>query len=138
MKAFIAILIIAAAILAAKELISYYRKTEVEPTSDQGRANQPPAQAAVAPEQLPGLPPSLEASLQQAEKEGAKTFRDWLTKYRAYVQDPRLAAIELDYVIIVSRDSPKEARQVFQSVKNRVPASSPVYERVQKLAKTYE
>ena len=135
MKALIVILIIVGVVYGARELISYYKKTERAASGEQSQPN--PAPPPVSPEQLPGLPSTFEASLQAAQKEGATGLKNWLKKYRAYVQDPRLAAIELDYVVQVLREDPKEARQVFQSVKNRIPPSSPVYARVKKLESTF-
>jgi hypothetical protein len=90
------------------------------------------------PASLPGLPQGLETSLATAEKNGAKALQTWLSKCRPYVQDPRLAWIELDYVIMISQEDLPEARRVFQSVKNRTPPTSPVYARVKKLEKTYQ
>ncbi len=111
--------------------MSFYRKTERAAAGEQTQPN--PAPAPAGSDQLPGLPSTFEASLQAAQRDGAAGLRNWLKKYRAYVRDPRLAAIELDYVVQVMREDPKEAKRVFQSVKNRVPPSSPVYERVKKL-----
>jgi hypothetical protein len=88
-------------------------------------------------EVLPGLPSNFEPSLEAAQKEGAAGLRRWLEKYRSYVQDPRLASIELDYVVLVGASNREEARRVFRAVKQRVPPSSPVYPRVKKLEGAY-
>src|SRR5437667_5813413 len=58
-----------------------------------------------APAVLPGLPPNFEASLEAAQKEGAPGLKRWLDRYRSYVQDPRLASIELDYVVLVANSN---------------------------------
>jgi hypothetical protein len=87
---------------------------------------------------LPGLPVGLESSLQTAHKQGAAGLKNWLKAYRPYVTDPRLAAIELDYVVMVGAGNIKEARQVFASVKQRTPTNSPVYPRIKQLEKNYQ
>jgi len=90
------------------------------------------------PQQLEGLPPQLEASLQAAERAGAATLKNWLDTYGKMVRDPRLAWIELDYCVMVARDKPAEAKGVFATVKKRTPNSSPVHPRVKQLERTYE
>jgi hypothetical protein len=84
------------------------------------------------------LPASLETSLSAAQKQGAAGLRDWLNSYRIYVKDPRLAAIELDYVLLISHQDPAEAKRIFQEVKARTSPTSPVYDRVKKLEKTFQ
>jgi hypothetical protein len=54
------------------------------------------------------------------------------------VQDPRLAWIQLDFVELIGRDSPNEAREVFNAVKPRVGTNSPIYPRIEKLGKTFQ
>jgi len=90
------------------------------------------------PAVLPGLPASLESSLQTAQKQGAASLKTWLKNYRSYVTDPRLAAIELDYVVLVSPGNPQEAKQVFAAVKQRTPTNSLAYPRIKQLEKTYQ
>ena len=86
---------------------------------------------------LEGLPPQFEESLAAAQAQGAPALKAWLQKYGQYARDPRLAEIQLDYVVLVSRTNPAEAKQFFQAVKNRTPKTSPVYERVKRLEPTY-
>jgi hypothetical protein len=62
----------------------------------------------------------------------------WLDQYGRLVADPRLADIELDYVVMVARQNPAEAKRVFARVRQRVDEYSPVYPRLERLAKTYE
>ena len=52
--------------------------------------------------------------------------------------DPRLAWIELDYVVEVAPSDPAAARKVFAQVKARLTPTSPVYSRMQQLEKPYE
>ena len=96
------------------------------------------AAAAVVPEQLAGMPAGLEPSLQAAQTAGAPGLKNWMKQYGRSVGDPRLAWIELDYVVLVARDDPAEARRLFAAVKKRTTPASPVYERVKQLEKTYE
>lgn len=107
--------------------------------SDQYKAKQAKEnpQETVQVAQLEGMPPQLEASLQAAESKGAPILKAWLEHNRKYIRDPRLAEIELNYVVLVSRTNPQEAKKVFQSIKRRTPKSSPIYERVKRLEATY-
>jgi hypothetical protein len=87
---------------------------------------------------LPGLPPGLETTLQGAKQKGAAALGAWLKTYGDNVKDPRKAWIELDYVMLLSRENPAEARKIFASVKSRVREGSAVYPRVKELEKTYQ
>jgi hypothetical protein len=86
---------------------------------------------------LEGVPPQFEQSLQIAQSQGAPALRAWLQQYGRYASDPRLAEIQLDYIVLISRSNPAEAKQLFQAVKNRTPKSSPVYDRIKRLEATY-
>lgn len=92
----------------------------------------------VTADELPGLPYPLQQSLQKAQERGADGLRDWLKAYGDKVQDPRKAWIQLDYVLLVSREDIGEAKRVFADVKARTPKTSPVWPRIQQLEKTYE
>ena len=130
------ILIVCAALYVFKELLGRYDSIKKEDPSSEPAARsevaRPPAQA------LAGLPPSLENAHQTAEKQGAGALKNFLIGYRQYLRDPKLADIELDYVVLVSRQDPAEAKRVFQAVKERTPLSSPVYPRIKSLEKTYQ
>lgn len=91
----------------------------------------------VTPENLAGLPYNLEPSLKAAQDQGASGLRNWLKGYGHMVADPRKAWIELDYVVMVAREDPAEARKVYNMVRDRLPPSSPVWPRVKDLEKTY-
>ncbi len=95
-------------------------------------------QGQIIPEQLAGMPNGLEQTYQIAGKNGATGVRNWLKAYGARVEDPRRAWIELDYVVLIAREDPVEAKKVFADVKSRTPESSPVYRRIKDLQKTYE
>ena len=101
------------------------------------QARRPPP---VVPERLEGLPSQLEPSLQEAQKKGAAGLKAWLDQYKRspLVKDPRLAWIELDYVVGIAAENPLAAKRVFSEVKKRTPPESPVYPRIKELEKTYE
>ena len=92
----------------------------------------------VTAEELPGLPYQLQQSLAAAQTRGADGLRDWLNAYGAKIQDPRKAWIQLDYVLLITRDNPQEAKRIFNEVKDRTPPSSPVWPRVHDLEKGYQ
>jgi hypothetical protein len=87
---------------------------------------------------LPGMPSGMEAAYDQAKQNGAVGLKTFLTKYGKAIKDPRLASIELDYVVLVASKDIAEARKVFAGVKARTLSDSPVYPRVKQLEKTYE
>lgn len=136
MRQLIAILLIVGVFLLLKELVSKYSSIKQGEAGSEQRARGTPGPA--ASESLPGMPPSMEPSFQAAQKQGAVAVKNWLAQYRNYVADPRLGAIELDYVILISRQDSFEARRVFQEVKARTPPSSPLYERVKRLENTFQ
>lgn len=102
--------------------------------------SQPPAAAAaqVPGDQLPGLPQPLEASLRTAQEQGVEELGKWLKQFGRQVQDPRLASIELDYVVLLNLKNHKAARERFIAVASRIQPGSPVFERVRKLAPAYD
>lgn len=130
MKFFIALFIIGGIAFGGWKIWEYWKEKEAEEL----RLNNPE----VKPEKLAGLPYQLEESLTKAQQGGAKTLKAWLDAYRRSVQDPRLASIELDYVLLVAREDPREAKRVFADVKKRTPSNSPIYPRVKQLEATYE
>lgn len=136
MKALTSILIIVVVGVMTWNLWNYWEEVRRERTAREKAA----AGRGVVPEHLPGIPGQLEASLQQAQKEGASGLKKWLQAYKRspLVKDPRLAWIELDYVVAVSREDPLEAKKVFAEIKKRTPPDSPVYPRIKALEKTYE
>lgn len=115
------------------------QKNDGAPASVQAPPPPPPVTAAPAnrPVVLPGLTPSLEPILAASYKRGAVGLRDFIATYGRTVQDPRLASIELDYVVLVAKNNVAEARKVFDRVKARTIPGSPVFDRVKQLEKTY-
>ncbi|HWQ93585.1 MAG TPA: hypothetical protein VN673_18125 [Clostridia bacterium] len=134
MTKIIGALLIIGVLFGGWNLFLYWEKVKNEEETQRKEE----ATSAIIPEQLPGLPPGLEPSLRAAEQQGAASMTAWLKTYGPSVQDPRKAWIELDYCRLLSRENPAEARRIFASVKERTPATSPVYPRIKQLEKTYE
>ena len=136
MKALLTLMIALVAFWVAKTIYLTYRAAEKE-TARSEQTTAPTAPTAPA-SNLPGLPPNLEASLATAEKQGAAGLRSWLNTYRSFVRDPRLASIELDYVVLISLQDPAEAKRIFNDVKGRTPTFSPIYDRVKRLERSFQ
>jgi hypothetical protein len=134
MTKLIAALIILAALFGGWELFFYWEKIKNEEEVQKKQA----AATVVTEDQLTGLPRQLEPSLKAAEAQGAVGLRNWLKTYGRVVEDPRKAWIQLDYCLLISRDDPSEAKQVFAEVKKRTTEASPVWPRIKKLEKAYE
>ena len=96
--------------------------------------------AAVDPESLPGLPYQLAPKVAERQKAGPVAFKAFIDQCKQLpgVKDPRLAWMELDYVVMISGSDPVEAKKIFWEVKKRTPENSPVYPRIKSLEKTYE
>ena len=92
----------------------------------------------VGDESLPGLSPPLEASLANATQAGPQALRQWLNQNGAWVPEPRLSAIQLDYAQLLVRTNPAEARRIYAAVKARTPANSPLASRLKQLSRTFE
>jgi hypothetical protein len=133
-KALIVIAIIAVVALGGWQLFDYWEKVQDDKLAAQKQA----ASTQVNPDALPGLPQGWDTSLRNAEQQGATSLGNWLKTYGAKVQDPRKAWIELDYVLLITRDNPQEAKRIFAEVKDRTSPSSPVWPRIHELEKSYE
>ena len=138
MRQLIGILLILGAIWGCKELYRYWEEVKARKEAEDRGGRPPPTSEVATPTALPGLPANLEPSLQAAQKQGAAGLKNWLKLYRPYVSDPRLAAIELDYIVLISSSNPQEARQLFAALKQRTPTNSPVFPRIRQLEKTYQ
>ena len=112
--------------------LNYYQRVEKGGAAEVGFVE-------VNGDSLPGLAQNLAASY-LAARDNVALFRRWLADHENSpgLVDPRKAWIQLDYIILVARDNPTEARRLFATVKRRVGPDSPVYGRVQKLARAYE
>jgi hypothetical protein len=123
-----------AALYGGWEFFLYWEKVK----NDEETKQKQDAAAMTSGDQLPGLAYQLEASLQNARKQGAAGLRSWLKTNSRSVEDPRKAWLELDFCVAVAREDPAEARRVFAVVKERIGPSSPVWQRMKQLEKTYE
>ena len=135
MTKLITILIIVAALWGGWQLFVYWDKVKQE---DEVAAKKKAQTEITSGDKLSGMPSSLESSYQAAQKQGAAAIKNWLKLNGRNVQDPRKAWVELDYCIAVSREDPLEAKRVYAEVRNRTPQSSPVWQRIKQLEKTYQ
>jgi hypothetical protein len=135
MKALIAIAIIVAAAFGGWQIYSYWVEVRGK---EKAKEQAVEVQQAPSGDQLPGMTPTLEPQLQVAQRQGAAGLRQFLTRFGKTISDPRLASIQLDYVVLVAREDPAEAKRVFAQVKKRTTQGSPLYTRVKQLEKTYE
>ncbi|MFO1477302.1 MAG: hypothetical protein U1F98_11685 [Verrucomicrobiota bacterium] len=130
----IGVLAVALLVWGGVELSRYYQRIEYE------RVNGPREKASqeFRPDRLPGMSYLLEDSLAAAQAQGANALHNWLRNFGPQLEDPRKAWIELDYCVMLAKDNPAEARRLFAEIRDRTPPSSPVYPRIQQLAKTYQ
>jgi len=136
MKIVIALIIVLVACFLGYTLWDQWREV-----NEQKRAAQEAATGAdIDPKKLPGLPPQLEFKLDEAQRGGLARFKAFIDglKQLKDVKDPRLAWIELDYVVMLSHSNPVEAKKLFWEIKKRTPENSPIYPRIRTLEKTYE
>jgi hypothetical protein len=135
MSRLIGIAVIALLVFGGWKLAEYYQRVEAERAYEMrhgGPRALPPAPA------LAGLPPALEPSLIEAESRGASALHQWLEYYGPSVQDPRKASIELDYCVMIARDDPAAARQLFDAVRQRIKPDSPLRPRIEAMAGAYQ
>lgn len=133
MKVLLSILIILGVIFVSWKTWDYWKKTEAEKMEGQE------TQGEILPSsRFEGLPEKLRRELQDQQKRGADGLRDFLNKWSHLVKDPRLAAIELDYVVAVSGKDPIEAKRRFAAVKKRITKESKLWPRIEALSKTYD
>jgi hypothetical protein len=130
MRHVLTILLIVAAIGGVMKFLNFAKKSAAEGENRD-------AVQRYAPGKLPGLPAELEASLAAAQQEGAAGLRRWLYQHRTEISEPRLTEIELDYVVLVGRNSAAEARSVLNLIKPRLKPDHPLYKRFQQLDKAY-
>jgi hypothetical protein len=133
-KGLIAAAVIAVVALIGWQLFEYWEKVQDEKLAEEKQA----AASVVNPNALPGLPNGWDTSLTAAQQGGASALGNWLKIYGPKVQDPRKAWIELDYVVMITRDKPQEAKRLFGEVKDRTLPNSPVWPRIQSMERTYE
>jgi hypothetical protein len=138
-KALITVVLVVVALLGIKELHAYWQQVKTkEKTEVAAIRGAEPAPPPKDPSALAGMPTGLESSLESAKKAGAPALKAWLKQYHGYVADPKLAAIELDYVVLAGAKNFVEAKEMFAAVKQRTPTNSPVYPRIKQLERTYQ
>jgi len=137
MNKLITILLIAGACWGVWAVRNYYLARQAEDPA-MNYSNEPEKTPGIIPQQLAGMHYTLEMPLEQATKGGATTLKKFIDQYRGAIKDPRLAWIELDYVVMAALKDPAQARAVFAVVKKRTPTNSVIYPRIEKLAKRYE
>ena len=135
MKTLIAILVVLGVVFVGWKLLDYW-----DAVDQQREAKEKAANAPIYPTSLAGVPSDLEGPLQEAYKKGAPGLKDWLerAKRSPQIKDPRLAYVQLDYVMLITKNDPMEAKRVFAEVKDRLSPMSPVYPLMKKLEKTFE
>jgi hypothetical protein len=134
MKYLIGIVIVAVLGFVGYKVWDYWTQTDAD------KAAAGPNRAEVRGEMLQGLPYQLEPRLREAQSKGPDALKEFIDQIKKspLVKDPRLAWIELDYVVLIAAKNPAEAKRIFAKVKERVPADSPVYPRIKSLEKTFE
>lgn len=95
------------------------------------------AVAVVNGDSLAGMPSQLETGYRNAKSSGPKAFQTWFAANEKLMADPRKAWIELELCVAMTRENPAEAKRIYSAVKGRVPPSSPVYDKVKELEKTF-
>lgn len=134
-KTIIGIVIAVAVIFVGWLMFKEWKKFD---TGNDLKEQESAAALVVNPQALPGMPNGLEQSYSAAQTAGVTGIRNWLKMYGDSVQDPRRAWIELDYMVLIARMDPVEAKKIFADIKERTATNSPVYPRIKHLEKTYE
>jgi len=133
-KTLIIIVVVVAVALGGWQLFEYWDKVQSEKDADAKTA----ASQVVNGDSLQGLPQGYDVSLRAAQQQGVEALGNWLKLYGSAVQDPRKAWIQLDYVLLLTRQNPQEAKRVFSEVKDRTLPTSPVWPRIQSMEKSYQ
>jgi hypothetical protein len=133
-KTLIIIVVVVVVGLGGWQLFEYWQKVQDEKDNEAKNA----AAAVVNPDTLPGLPYGYDASLHAAQQQGVDALGNWLKLYGPNVQDPRKAWLQLDYVLLLTRQNPQEAKRIFNEVKDRTLPTSPVWPRIHDMEKSYQ
>ncbi|HAM71573.1 MAG TPA: hypothetical protein DCM86_08025 [Verrucomicrobiales bacterium] len=98
------------------------------------------SRAKISPTSLPGMDRELETVCDEAHKKGALGLRNFLAQYKgtAFLKDPRLAWIEIDYMLLVAVNDPAEARRIYSDLRQRIKPGSPVYPRLKSLEESFK
>ncbi|MCB1125103.1 MAG: hypothetical protein KDM81_01305 [Verrucomicrobiae bacterium] len=133
MRQFLTVVMILGALWLGSRLVNYMR-APIPGSENPTRVNA----NAPAPGKLAGMPAFMEAGLDQARSQGATGLATWLSQHRREVGDPRLAEIELEYVVLVGPTDRAEAKRALEYIGKRIKPDSPVYQRYEQLRKNYE
>jgi hypothetical protein len=136
MKVLISILLIVAFILGAWKFFDFYERH----SNEKAQQEEEQARRRVNPDTLPGLDYRLATAYAEAQKKGLIGLRDFLKQYKGgpFLKDPKLAWIEIDYLLLVSVSDPAEARRIYADVHDRTKPESPVYDRVKSLEPNFK
>ena len=136
MKVFIGILIALVIAIGGYKLYQHWEAVKER----RGLEEKAARGADINPDNLPGLPWQLVPKLRDARLAGPASVKNFIEYCKRVpdVKDPRLAWIELDYVIMITSTDPVEAKKIFQAVKKRTPEDSPIQPRLRMMAKNYE
>jgi len=136
MKVAIGILIVLIVVIGGYKLFEHWEAVKERRVLDERAARG----ADINPDNLPGLPWQLVPKLADAKQAGPASVKNFIEycKRLPDVKDPRLAWIELDYVVMITSTDPVEAKKIFQAVKKRTPEDSPIQPRLKAMAKNYE
>lgn len=132
MKLLITLALVFAVYWVGKTIYGEYQSKEKEEAAAAAREK-----AGVGADGLPGMSVQWEPSLQTARAQGPAALKAWLDRYGPHVRDPKLADIQLDYAMMLARQDPRQAKQIYQAVRRRTPQSSPIYPKVKKLEATF-
>lgn len=86
---------------------------------------------------LPGMIASLEPTYETAKRDGAEGVARFLKQHSSEIRDPRLADLQLDYVLLVGSSNQAEAKRVLALIEARITPRSPVFKRFEQLRKSY-
>jgi hypothetical protein len=136
MKPLISILIVLAVAIGGYKMYEHWESVKERRSLEEKAARG----ADINPDNLPGLPHQLVYKVKENQQAGPEAFKRFIDSCKRFpdVKDPRLAWMELDYVVMISGTDPVEAKKIFHDVKKRTPEDSPIYPRIKALAKTYE
>jgi hypothetical protein len=137
MKVLVNVLIALAVAFVAFKIFLHWDKAKEKRVQEERAARG----ADIDPEQLPGLPSRFHAKLLEVQQHSdPAVFKRFIDACKTYpdVKDPRLAWMELDYVVRLSAINPVEAKQIYWAVKKRTPPDSPIWPRLRMMAKHYE
>ena len=136
MKVSIGILISLVVLIGGYKLFEHWEAVKERRVLEERAARS----ADIDPENLPGLPGQLRQKLRDAQQAGPASVKNFIEycKRLPDVKDPRLAWIQLDYVVMITSTDPVEAKKIFHEVKQRTPPDSPIVPRIKSMEKNYE